>query len=57
MIINEYISSRDAKDSLNEGKNNTNNHMPLMVVPGPTINKETSSNKSNLEIINERRDN
>ena len=54
MIINEYISNRDTKDSSNEGKNNKNNNVPLVAVPGPTIIKEKSSNNSNFEIINKR---
>ena len=55
MIINEFISSGDTKVSSNEGKNNTKNNVPLVAVPGPTIKKEKSSNKSTFE-INERKD-
>ena len=55
MIINEFISSGDTKESSNEGKNNAINNVPLVAVPGPSIIKEKSSNKSTFE-INERRD-
>ncbi len=57
MIINKYISRRNTNSSSNEGKDNKNNNTPLVTVPGPSIIKEKSSNKSNFEIINERRDN